>query len=333
MSRLLVISPAPMTGGAEGYALAIARAAGQRDWDVRMALPVTPGTEMMRAELAMAGIPAVALPCVDNYETGARPRRWRESWAVGQIAVILLRLAPDVVHLTIPWPGFGLSGQLAAALLGVPTVVVFQLVPDPVPLPDAPRIYSFMRRRRQLWVAVSEHGQRLIASAARLPTNQVEVIYNGAAIRFGGAPTLPEARQSVRAELGVPADGRLVVSVGRLHQQKGHRDLIAAFTALARRDGDLHLVIVGEGEEERALRAQADEAGVADHVHLLGSRDDVPRLLAAGDVFAFASRFEGLPFSLVEAMAGGLPVVSTAFPGAEEIIRDGRDGVLVPVGD
>jgi len=332
VSRVLVISPAPIRGGAEDYALAIAVAAMQRGWDVHMALPPTPGTDTMRAELAIAGVPVVAVPCVDNYETGAPPTRWRQSWAVGQIALTLQRVAPDVVHLTSPWPGLWLSGQLAAALLGVPTVVVFQLVSDPVSLTH-PRIYRFMRRRRQVWVTVSRHGQRLMASAIGLPTYHVEVIYNGAPTTSGGGPARREARQSVRAELGVSPDARMVVCVGRLHPRKGHRDVVAACTALIGRDVRLHLVIVGEGDEEKALRAQAEEAGIADHVHLLGRRNDVPRLLNAADVFAFASRLEGLPFALVEAMASGLPIVSTNFPGASEIIRDGRDGLLVPVGE
>lgn len=333
MSRVLLISPAPITGGAEAYALTVALAVSHRGWSAHMALPVTPGTEAIRAQLGTAGIPVIDLPCVDNYKTGAPPTWRRQIQSAGSVVRLLQRIAPDVVHLTIPWPRYALSSLLAAAFVGLPTVVVFQLVPDPVPLATAPRLYRFMRGRSQAWVTVSAHGRRLLAAAVGLPADRLELIYNGASVPLSGTLDVNNVRRSVRAELGLEPDARLVLCVGRLHEQKGHRDLITAWSDVIGEHSDSHLIIIGEGDEEQTLRIQATDMGIADRVHLLGQRSDVPRLLCAGDVFAFASRVEGSPFALVEAMASGLPIVSTQFPGADEIIRNGQDGVLVPVGD
>src|SRR5262249_6836333 len=93
------------------------------------------------------------------------------------------------------------------------------------------------------------------------------------------------------------------------------------------------LVIVGDGDEREAIRAEISARQVEPFVLLPGARDDVPRFLAALDVFALSSRMEGLPLVSLEAMAAGLPVVATAVGGLPGLIDDGRTGFLVPAGD
>ena len=127
-------------------------------------------------------------------------------------------------------------------------------------------------------------------------------------------------------------EGRIILAMGRLHRQKGFDILIEAFAALA--DSSIRLVILGEGEERAALRAQAKNLGVEARVHLPGFDARPERWLAHTDLFVLSSRWEGFGHVLAEAMAAGVPVIAARAPhGPEEIIEDGKTGLLVPVAD
>jgi glycosyltransferase involved in cell wall biosynthesis len=129
------------------------------------------------------------------------------------------------------------------------------------------------------------------------------------------------------AEFGLPQDQVLVGSVGRLTQQKGFDVLVHALSLTHRQD--IHLLLVGAGEEEKKLQSQAAGLGLEKRVHFTGYRRDVPRLLGALDLYVQPSRFEGMPNALLEAMAAGCAVVSTTVDGNRELIEDGVHGWLV----
>lgn len=138
-------------------------------------------------------------------------------------------------------------------------------------------------------------------------------------------------RAAARAELGLPADDRVVGIVGRLVPVKNHELMLDAFARLcARADGvSWRLLVVGGGDERAAaLRARADRLGVGDRVRWLGWRSDLPRLYPAMDVVALTSRDEGTPVALIEALAAGVPVAATAVGGVPEVLREGRLGEL-----
>lgn len=141
------------------------------------------------------------------------------------------------------------------------------------------------------------------------------------------APAPARTRPQVRAALSVPPDVPVVVSVGRLHVQKDPLLLLAAFARLLEARPDARLLVAGDGplrdEVERAASALGGRATI------LGARDDVADLLGAADLFLFASRWEGMPNALLEAMAAGLPVVTTAFAGAAEAVP-AEAGRIVP---
>lgn len=141
----------------------------------------------------------------------------------------------------------------------------------------------------------------------------------------------PISRADFRREFSLDPDCLLIGSVGRLTSQKGFSLLLDAFARLPRRDA--HLIIAGEGEEERRLRGQVRALQVGSRVHFVGYRRDLPRWLGALDVYVQSSVFEGMPNAVLEAMASGCPVVATAVDGACDLIEDGRSGWLVLPGD
>ena len=119
--------------------------------------------------------------------------------------------------------------------------------------------------------------------------------------------------------------------MGRLAPEKEYPLLVRAVAPLL--GPGARLLIVGAGSEAAAIRAEAERAGVAEYVSLPGARDDIPAALAAMDAFALSSRLEGLPLSVLEAMAVGLPVVVPAVGGLPTLIRDGETGLLFASGD
>ncbi|MEQ1700260.1 MAG: glycosyltransferase family 4 protein [Ilumatobacteraceae bacterium] len=131
------------------------------------------------------------------------------------------------------------------------------------------------------------------------------------------------------------ADGRHVVFVGRLDEIKGLPVLLDAIATVQRHLPDVQLTLVGDGPDREALQRRADELGLAGAVHFPGyaNSEQVRDHLAAADVFVLPSFFEGIPVSLMEAMASGVPVVASNLPGIAELVADGASGHLVPAGD
>lgn len=131
-------------------------------------------------------------------------------------------------------------------------------------------------------------------------------------------------RDGIRAELGVAQDAPVVITVGEHSARKNHETVLRALALL---DG-VHVLFCGVGDREEALKAMAQELGMAHRAHFLGFRRDVPQLLAASDLFFFPSLQEGLPVSQMEAMAAGLPCVVSDVRGNADLIRNGEGGFL-----
>jgi glycosyltransferase involved in cell wall biosynthesis len=143
----------------------------------------------------------------------------------------------------------------------------------------------------------------------------------------------PGSRQAWRNAHGFGEDDLLIVSVARLDPQKDPLGLIQAFARGLEQDSRSHLLLAGGGALDKAARECADRCGVSGRVHFLGVCGDVPDLLAAADLFALASRWEGSPLAVMEAMAARLPVVATAVGEIPELVATGASGILVPPGD
>lgn len=137
-------------------------------------------------------------------------------------------------------------------------------------------------------------------------------------------------RRSVRLSLGIDDSNFSLVCAGRLDRQKGYPYLLEAFRQVSRRHPEARLVIAGDGPDRLELEKQVKSLNLSNSVKLLGFRSDIPELLAAADCFVLASLWEGSPNVVLEAWAAGRPVVASATPGAQELIQEGKTGLLVP---
>jgi glycosyltransferase involved in cell wall biosynthesis len=218
-----------------------------------------------------------------------------------------------------------LLGGLAGRLCGVPVVSTIHNTRHNRKLPRLLRAAESWTLRHGAARVIAVGWQTAEVHAARLHPRRLDVIPN-AVRRFD--ETWARDRQSVRRSLGADVQDRVLISVGRLHLQKGYGDLIEAFDRLRRERGDVRLWIVGAGAMKDELVRALRERGLEGRVSLLGLRDDVPRLLAASDLYVSAAHWEGLPLSILEAMSAGLPVVATTVGDVPRIV-DERSGRLV----
>jgi sugar transferase (PEP-CTERM/EpsH1 system associated) len=235
------------------------------------------------------------------------------------------RERPDIVH-THAW-GTLVEGYVAARLARVPHLVhgehgTLQLSPAQV------------RAQRWVWshvdrlLSVSSRLAERMSAAVGISVDRITVLRNGVDLTRFGRTGRNDARQS----LGVADDVALFGHAGRLVEVKDQAALVAAAAVLKAQGRRFRVVIAGEGPCRTALEAQIAREGLADCVQLLGHRADVERLYGALDAYVLCSRSEGMPNTILEAMASGIAVVSTRVGGADELVVDGETGILVPAG-
>ncbi|MDF2694675.1 MAG: hypothetical protein K0S65_3058 [Labilithrix sp.] len=300
-------------GGQERVALDLAAEQVRRGHRV-IAVSIAPLPHGMLAEAFTAkGIAVHSVP----KGRGVDPRV-----ALG-LARLLRRERIDVVHTHNPQPL--VYGATAGRLTRTGVVHTKHGVN-----PDAGRKLWLRRATGHLahaYVAVSDATAEVARKNHECFPSRLSIIRNG--IDLDAYRPDPDARQAVRAELGIPEDAWVFGTVGRVSVEKDHALLVrAAGPLLGERT---RLVIVGDGAEMDRVRAEARR--FEPWIVLAGMRRDAPRLLAAFDAFVLSSRTEGLPIALLEAMATGLPIVSTEVGGVGEVTEHGGSAILVPPND
>lgn len=159
-------------------------------------------------------------------------------------------------------------------------------------------------------------------------SRRVQVLHN--AVDLARPMAMDTGLPRVRDSAGMPGDSRFIVAIGRFSPEKGLDVLLEAFALLVGQIADVHLVLVGDGQEKQALQEQTSRLGLTQKVHFAGFSETPGNYVAEADVVALPSRSEGIPNVVLEAMAMGKPVVATTVGGVPEIIEDGVSGRLVP---
>jgi glycosyltransferase involved in cell wall biosynthesis len=302
--KVLVLITLAEVGGAQSYVTALLPALAER-YDVTVAAY---GPGPLREAAAASGVRYVPLQHV------RRPvNPWRDVLGFVELVRLLRRERPDLLHANSAKAG--LLGRFAARVAGV-RVVVFNA-----------HGWSFKGggalARGFLWahraarplttatICVSRSELEVGVEAGACDAARSVVIYNGIDV---------EAFPRVSRNGGPPR----ILSVGRLKAPKDFVTFVEALRLLPR--GAFSAAIAGDGPDRELLVGDA-------LVELVGERDDVPQHLRAADVFVLSTRAEGLPISIIEAMAAGVPVVATRVGGVPELVVEGETGLLVPPGD
>lgn len=220
-------------------------------------------------------------------------------------------------------------GRIAAKLAGVP-VVCSAL--HSTGWPDGVgKLNRCLTGITDAFIGVAKpHGQFLI-NFEKFPPNKVVVIPNGVDTnRF--VPNA-DAKKEVCEELGISNDGSLIGIVAALRPEKNHELFVRVAKQIVSQRSNSHFLIIGDGPERQSIESLVQALGLANHVHLLGSRSDTPRLLAALDLFALTSHNEASPVSILEALSCEVPVVASRVGSISESVLDQWNGFTVDPGN
>lgn len=316
--RVLWLTKGLGPGGAERLLVSFARMADRERFDLRAAY-LLPWKDHLVAGLADLGVPATCLK-------GGREAdpRW-----VRRLRRLVRDAHIDVVHIHSP----------LVAALARPALQALPRRHRPALMGTEHNVWSSHHPATR-WVnrltlpleditlAVSDEVRA--SMPARL-AQRTEVVIHG--VDVDDIVRRRGERDAARAELGVEPDELLVVTVANLRANKDYPTMLAAARRLAEAGESVRFMSVGQGPLAEQLEQERDRLSLGERFRFLGYREDPIRVLVAADVFCLSSRFEGLPISMLEAMAAGLPVVATEVGGIPSVISDGKEGRLVPAGD
>ena len=235
---------------------------------------------------------------------------------VPKLMKIMKRVKPDVVHTHLDVVKYA---ALAARLTGVKRCVhtvhnVAQKEAEGLAR-KINRVYYRLGLARP--VALSPEVQKTIAEVYGLPEEKIPVIYNGIDL----SKCVPKGEYADKETM-------ILLHIGRFNGQKNHEGLLMAFQAVAQKYPNCRLSLVGDGELRPEMEALAEKLGIAGQVDFLGSQSDVHPFLHSADLFMLPSHYEGMPMTIIEAMATALPIVATAVGGVSDMVENEKSALL-----
>ncbi len=252
-----------------------------------------------------------------------------------KLYIIIRKLKVDIIQTTLFWADF--IGALVGTIARVKAIISWETVTHS-------GIYYHGQLQRKYGyrfamnfcdkiIAVSAQVKQSLKQYPGLNSQKVEVIHYGVDLeRFRPLSAANKAKK--RCEINLPGDAFVIIVVGRLEPQKGHKDLVEAVKPLIQRNNKLYVIFVGDGSQRSALENQVGENGLNENIRFFGRREDICDILNSADLFCLPSiAGEGLPNAILEAMACGVPVVATDVGGSLEVVTNGVNGFIVPFGD
>ena len=316
--RILVLIKCMGHGGAEQLVVSMMRRRDRERFDYEVAY-ILEDRDTLVPQLREAGVAVHSLGSRGNQDL-----RW-----IPRLRGLLVEGDFDIVHSHLPYAAT--FGRLVAATLPPPRPALvytehcmWDTMALPVKVLNRPTI-----RLDDRFLVVSEACRQSLPPALR---RRAQVLVHGIELEpiRDAALRRSELRKSVRDELDLSDGELLALTVANFRWQKGYDVLLSAAKQVTDRCVPVRFAAVGDGPLRPDLERRHVELSLHDHFVFLGERDDVPRLLAAADMFVLPSRYEGLPLALMEAVCSGLPVVATAVSEIPNLLTNGSDALLVP---
>lgn len=246
-----------------------------------------------------------------------------------RLVMEIRRYKPDIIHGHL-FTGnlYSLIARRIAYPMGArPPLLSIRVTTRPQRSWMVDRMEGFTFRSSQM-VIVNAHALREeICENYGVPPSRVRVLPN---VLVPDRFQIQESREEIRRELGFPEEAVMAGHIASFSPEKRHDLLLNAFSQAMIRAPQIRLALIGDGPDRKKIACQAVELGIADRIHWLGWRDDVPRLLKAMDLTINASDREGSCNAILESLAMGIPVVATSVGGTPEALDQGRAGILVP---
>lgn len=331
LARVLEVIEAT-TAGVKNHVLSLARTIDRAKFKVTVSCPrvrsCAYGDTSFVRDLVEHGIP------VEIVEMCREIAPFSDLKALLKLYLLIRNQQYDIVHAHSSKAG--ILGRAAAWLAGTPVIIytphAFVFSGDSSPLTRWS--YVQLERRAALWadaiICVSESEREAALANGVAEPEKLIVIQNGIDCRAFDTNFDHEAK---RQALGLNASGPVVGTVGRLSAQKAYHYLIEAAVEVLEACPETQFVIVGDGELRGELERLADEWHVLESCVFTGFRNDVPEIMRVFDIFVLPSLYEGLPYTILEAMAAARPVIATEVTGSRDIIHTGETGLLVPSKD
>jgi glycosyltransferase involved in cell wall biosynthesis len=323
--KIAFVIDALSMGGAERLMVPILQHLDQATFDAYVCALQSKDGNPMAQEIRRLGIR------VDCLEI----RHLRDLQALPRLRRYLKQTGADLVHTQLEFAN--ILGNLSAKLLHLPSVCTIHVMPA-LEVKTKKKFHQkvewfVLRRLCDRVISVSEEARQYHLQISGAPARRVTTLYNGIDLAQFAAVDRERARRDVRAEFGLPPAAKLLTTVAVLRPQKGIQFMIQALPAVRAAHPDAYYLVAGSGAHQGALVEASVNAGVQERVIFAGMRSDVPRLLAASDVFVLPTLTEALPTVLAEAMAARVPIIASRVGGVPEMVTDGQNGCLVPPGD
>jgi glycosyltransferase involved in cell wall biosynthesis len=250
---------------------------------------------------------------------------------VPALGAMMLARRYDVVHCHLL--GSNVIAKPIAAACRIPVLINHDHCNDKLtdPRPWALPADKWTNRFSTHVIAVSETTRRFVTEHEGVPAERASTIHNG--IDCEAFQPRPEQRAAAREKLGIPQEAFVVAGIGRLTYQKNFALFLEVAARVLKQHPHAMFLIAGTGEDESALRAQAAALGITERVRFLGFTRDMAALYPAVDSLLLTSRYEGLPITILEAMAVGVPIVASRLDGIAEVLNHERDAALAPSDD
>jgi glycosyltransferase involved in cell wall biosynthesis len=313
--------------GTEQIVLDLAKRSIADGTNIAIVIPPSPLLDTMAADARHMGADVFRIGPL--FESG-RPRIRNARSLYG----VMRSMQPWIVHFHFPWAPTCAESIIAARIARAPVLIRTEHNPIVSALTCKQRwMLKCVDPMVNQFVCVSSGSlQTHVVNGGRDPS-RCRLILNGIEVSTRTGEDSVTDRARVRSSLGLPPEAPVCVMVGALEERKGVLDFVRAARVASTQHPDMRFVVVGDGGSRAAAEELATRCGLGDRTYFVGYRTDVEAILAACDIYVQPSQYEGLSIAMLEALAAGLPMVTTRVDGVHDVFPDERGVICVDVGD